>query len=364
MRTFVSRLGGTWRVWCIAMLLAMVACPDGLMAQGNEWKVEAIVDLGDEEPNATLTQTGGSSQNLTFTAASPTSGFSTVIDFESFVHSDPSRGLLQAGSAATLDMPSWLDVKALGKAKAVLNDVITVEPVLGWQQGSGIIEIVWSLDGKLFTDTFSADGSPLTPYGAPGLPNPVWSWAYFTEVEMRAKYIDVQSNEQNVDLYRNSVYIIDPGDQFSEEARNFNEFIDRDDLWRVRLEQNTTGLGDDFPINENGNLNVFIPAPAGTNIPVTFELETGFNVRFLNQDFGPLKAKYASLFENTAVLEGVRLYEADGTPYLGDAIITSQNGINYNIIPVPEMPAPFLMTAAFVGLWAIRRGRKAAVLAR
>jgi hypothetical protein len=363
MRLTAARSCRPFLVRSCAWSLAIVLSSGWTGAQANEWKVEAIVELGDDVPDATFLKTGGSSQDVTFSAASA-GGYSTVIDFQSVVHSDPSNGLLQARSSATIDMPGWLDVKALGKAKAILDDVITVEPVQGWQQVTGIIRLVWSLDGKLFTDTFSPDNSPLTFYTGSGAPNPVWSFGYYVEVEMRAKYLDLAQQQQDVDFYKNYVYFARGVNEISNAAKDFNEFIDRPDLARANFGEGVTGVGDDLAINEQGSLNIAIPAPANTPIPVSFELVTGFNARFHNEDYGALRGSYLSLFENTAKLEGVRLYEAGGTPYFGDAIITSQNGIDYKILPVPEVPTPLLVTVAFAGVWMIRRGRKADVLAR
>jgi len=326
-----------------------------VLAQGNEWKTEAIVDLGDEV--RTFTQTGGTSQNVTFTAESPLTGFGTVIDFENVVESNPLDKILRARSTGRIDMPGFLDVKALGKAKAMFSDVLTVEPVQGWQQGLGIVEFVWSLDGKLFTDTYSPVGSPLTFYTGGGNPNSVWDWAYYVEIEMRAKYFDVAQVEQDVELYTEKVQYLGANEQFSGAAKSFNEFIDRDDLRNVVFDQGITGVGDDFPIVEDGNVNVFVPAPAGTAIPVTFEMVAGFNVRFLNVDFGSLKAEYSSAFDQTAKLLGVRLYEADGTPYLGEATIRSQNGATYNVLPVPEGNAllGWQLGLAGFGIWRWKR---------
>lgn len=337
----------------LGIVVLLVGNCGPLAAQVNEWKAEAIIDLGDDV--RTFTQTGGTSQNVTFTAESPLSGFSTVVDFENVVESDPLNKLLRARSSAKIDMPGFLDVKVLGKSKATFNDVLTVEPVQGWAQGLGIIEFVWALDGKLFTDTYSPDGSSLTFYTGSGNPNSVWDWAYYVEVEMRAKYLDAAQVEQNVDLFTEKVEYIGQNEQFSDAAKNFNEFIDRDDLRNVVFDQGITGVGDDFPIAEDGEVNVFVPAPAGTAIPVSFEMVAGLNVRFLNVDYGALKAEYSSAFDHTARLLGIRLFEADGTPYLGDAIIRSQSGAIYNVLPVPEAHSILLLSVGIAGLWAARR---------
>lgn len=279
------------------------------------------------------------------------------VSLENVVGTQTQGGPLTLSAAATISayIPGTGRVTGRGWSSAVVNDIVYVQPT-GSSFSTGFIGLQWKVDGTLLFDIQSNSGQWLN--AAVGV-----EWAHMARAETYISWKDPLTGSVSTSKTDSlgQIEVTKAGSTFTQDQLNAMEIL------RIAGSDPQTQKGGGFfadgvtsweqrtDVDQPGGFSDLIEAPWGMPVEVMLGLAAYYNVLWDLDDFGMLDSGVYSQFEHTAELVAVRLYNSDGTPYIGQWTLVSANGIDYPEVildgpPGATVPEPGTLALLLVGL--------------
>jgi hypothetical protein len=358
--------------WASAVILGGVG-----IGGSSQWQAEGrILSTTGDFGNVTWSYSGDASATHT-NAVDPLEPGTSYVKIEHVVESSP---FAQAGQRPTLKSSSRVDAFlnngfsrtfARGWSTATITDTVYVMP-LDNTFTRGSISFEWQVDGRqLFSvDTVQGVGAPLNSGRQGDL-----EWAALLQAQTFVLWrdpngsafsgSDVQQTFELNEVDTSSVPLTDLQQGALEDLK----------IGQMRAAREIFPQGVDVyayrphsDVDEPAHFNDIVDAHWGRPIEITLGLATSYNLLWDLDDFGLLNATAYSDFGHTAELMSVRLYNEDGTPFVGQWTLQSQQGIDYpefiatgdagGPLPLPGTWALSVAALAVLGRVRRRAGRR------
>lgn len=292
-------------------------------------------------------------------------GNSGFVTLDHVVATDTGALSLSAAASATLAFAGGT-LKLRGWSESILNDYVQVL-THGTPFSGGFISVKWRVDGTLAA-------SYRVPAGYPGDLGAAYGWegthiahaaTYFSVIDpvSRDLVTSVQSNLGHMRLI--SGHSSAPSDN----KLLATEYMEDIDLFSAnsvngpfRGKRSWESRDD---IDKEVGREDQVPIAAGV-VDVQFALGSYYNGYWHQIDFGGLEIGLDALFDHTATIGEVHLFNPDGTPYVGQWELVSGKGYDYPefIVGGPAagvpLPATALLVVLGLGAGALRPSRRRA----
>lgn len=241
-------------------------------------------------------------------------------------------------------------IYARGFSLALINDRIQVVPADSLMT-HGIVELEWTVHGHHDVGMVS---SQLPLNARNGL-----KWAHYATAETFVTWRNPSSSVDSTDRMQHGEEAINRiGSSFTDYQKGGLHFLETDgqpnpqtlNAQHYFLDGVTEYAPTTLEINQARSFVRAIHVPTVASVEVMLGLVVTYNAVWDLEDFGGLDVNLEAMFDQTAELTGVRLFNSDGTPHLGQWSLVSQNGVNYPLAPVPE-PSALALAAAGGLLW-------------
>lgn len=291
----------------------------------------------------------------------PGSGSGGQVNLDHVVATQTQGGPATLSSGATVRayIPGTGRVAARGWSSAVINDMVWLQASPAFTQG--FLSLTWRVDGTLLYDMASLSGQWLN--ATAGV-----QWAHLARAEVFVSWKDPSSGavmtSRTDDVGR--IEKGRDGTSFTEDQLNGQSFLrigTGDDpqtvMGRGFFNDGVTTWEQRRDIDVSDALVDFVALPAATPVEVMLGLATVYNALWDLDDFGALDTGASADFSHTAELVSVRLFNADGTPFVGPWELRSLvAGIDYpelivdgpgGTVPVPATLALVMPALAWLG---------------
>lgn len=240
----------------------------------------------------------------------------------------------QTAGTATLSAAAKISVQNLQSGKvyargysiAMINDRIRVEPA-DVHMTHGIVELEWTVHGDLDFGLNSALSLPLNARQG-------FKWAHYamaqTFVSWRDPWTSVTSTERMTAGFTSMNRI---NSSFTEEQRGALHYLETDGESHPQtlnaqwyFEDGVTEYAPPTQqINQSRSFVRAIHVPTVASVEVMLGLFASYNAVWDLEDFSGLDSNVEVMFDQTAELTGIRLFNSDGTPHLGQWSLVSEN---------------------------------------
>jgi len=248
-------------------------------------------------------------------------------------------------------------VYARGWSLAMINDRIRVMPADA-QMMHATVELEWKVHGTLGFRLESSQVPLNFPQG--------FKWAHHAMAQTFVTWRHPTTFVEQTDRMGNGEESMrKPNTSLTDEQRGGLHYLQADGEPTPQTINAEWAFNDNamefapspLQVNHTGFFNRAIHVPTIASVEVMLGLFVSYNAVWDVKDFSGLDSNLEAMFDQTAELTGVRLFDGSGAPYTGQWSLQSDNGIAYPLAPVPE-PAALALPAAVglvVGRRALRR---------
>ena len=364
------------RTVAAALLLSLTVAAHGPVAAGvvvgpggnvgfdslSAWQAVGFSSSGQSDD--TWQFKGETSSSRTVDIQGPGSG--GQVSLHNVVDTRIQGGPVALSSAATVGayMPGTGRVAARGWSSAIVSDLVLLQAAPPFT--AGFLSLTWQVDGTLLFDMTSKSGQWLN--ATRGV-----EWAHMARAEVFVSWKDPVTGaimtSRTDDIGR--IEKLRDGTSLSPEQLDAQAFL------RVNSGDNPqTVIGRGFfgdgvttwqqrsDVDVPGALVDMVALPVGLPVEVRLGLGTFYNALWDLDDFGMLDSGTYANFAHTAELVSVQLFNADGTPFVGEWALRSQRaGIDYPELivtgPGGSVPLPATLALVMPALgWLGRRTRR------
>lgn len=265
-----------------------------------------------------------------------------------------SAGGVALRTLASMTAFSGGEVKTYGSTATMSSDMLTLETSAG-NPGAATLKFSFVMDGQLTNNFLSPTGQSIDSPGG-------YALATYTRAELSmVTTLNLDNNilhvaSQSVRDGRQPLTFLQ--EEFLDYLR-FDQTRDNSDVFTfVDFEQRT----DVLEVDRKEVFELVQGVQTGVPVWATITLATGYSLYVRELDFSELDITLDVDFEHTVELASVELFNADGTPYIGQWQLHSAAGIDY-----PELirtsaavaePAPGVLS--LLGLAALLARRRPA----
>lgn len=241
-------------------------------------------------------------------------------------------------------------IYARGWSLAMINDRIRVEPA-DVHMTHGTVQLEWTVHGNL-------DFGMVSQY-APLNSRQGLKWAHYATAQTFVSWRDpVTFVEQIQRTTADSIALNRINSGLTDEQKGGLHFLQTDGEPNPQTLNAEWYFADGMmeyapPTSQVNQVRSFVQvydAPMFASVDVMLGLFVSYNAVWDLEDFGGLDSNLESMFDQTAELTGVRLFDGNGAAYTGQWSLVSDNGMSYPVAAVPEPSAIVLIAAG--GLFA------------